>query len=873
MAATAEQLFYRGARLASLGRQAEAAAAYTRSLEIQPTSHVALENLGIALSDSGRRHEAIYAFSQAVQLAPGRSEAYSLLARAEYEVGRRDGIVHFKAAIALDPMSPSLHYEIARTDQLFGDGRISHEYFASAQRLAYAQWRSLMGCSPLEAGAPAGGPTHWSRQLRHGDSSIRRVEAFHAARGASYGRHAPRPFAARSWPGDAGLTWPPLVFADAPIVVVELHDVYVSGNDGVVSDNQCNLFLPSHGFEVPLHLNLPEEPPFGRHLRDGSIRRIGFGADDAGTVVVSLAQLFAANFYSFLADCIARLAVALEALPLDRTLRVALPSDRSKLKPWMWAILERLGIGKHNSFPYDIWPYHGGALRRAKAVRLHAHRLLLIDWQDGPLETAARRSDLAHLPSRAALRMLRERLAFPGAHLAWSSLARTRVVYLQRAAAATRRIANEPVLLTALAEAVSHAMPVELCILSDAPSAPLAHVGRSLSHAVVVVGVHGAGWANLLFVRPVGAHAIELGLPEAHAIYTAHIAYALGLEFHLIPLQGVALHSAPAFIAPVKTVAAAVQRALKQAGLQRAHRDVAERMPAQRSPSVEVVVARYKEDVGWCAEYNCTVYSKDERAPSMAQMRQVARWRQLPNIGRESHTILSHIVENFDGLADWTVFMQGDPWDHFPVGINVDSYVNASRVHAAGGSGAFFLLTGVATADLQSLAFRTGYAPFAPFTGALVGPPGRWADVNRARVPLFRQPLGLWSGHGEVESSAPPGAFVNLTDVAVPYRNIDAGLVALQCPLHWIEERQHDRQGLARLWHRFMDSEPPSRLYHAHGAQFAVSASALRRRPRSFYQTMLDELRSRDPVSSYYMELMWWYVFDDSGEAAVAEQW
>ena len=868
---TAEELFYHGARLAALGRHAEAAAAYTRSLHIDPTSHVAAENLGIAYSDAGRRQEAIASFANAVKLAPQRAEAYSLLARGEFEVGAREsGKIHFEAALALNPASASLHYEIARTDQLFGHGIQAHGHFASAQRLAYSQWREHMGCKRPEAGVAIGGPTHWSREIDRAGSAVFRVNTIHASTGERYGRHAPRPFASRSWPENAGLRWPSLLFTDAPIVFVELHDVYVSGNDGVVTDAQCNMYLPSHGFEVPLHLNLPDETPSARRS-DTSIRRVGFDDADADVAVVSLVQLFAANFYSFLADSLARLVVALDAVPGDRRLRIALPADRSKLKPWMWALLERVGVGKHNSFPYDVRRYDGGGLRRAKAVRLHASTLLLVDWQDGDTHHASevlKRNDLAHLPARAALRLLRERLAFPGAHLAWASPAQVRVVYLQRAAAATRRIANEPALLSALAQTVAHAPPAELHILSDAASLPLADVARMLSRAIAVVGVHGAGWANLVFVGPSNAHAIELGLPEPHAIYTAHAAYCLGLEYHLVPLRGVALHSGGPLEAPVKAVASAARRALRQSGL---WREQEVRDGAASPPSVELVVARYDEDASWCDAYNCTVYNKGEDSPTLRARRAAARWRTLPNIGRESHTILSHIVERYDELADWTVFMQGDPWDHMPPGISIETYINASREPTH--RGAFFLLTGVAATSLHALAFRTGYAPFEPFTGTLVGPPGGWEHRNRARVQALRQPLGLWSGDAEADVLSPPGAFVNLSGVAVPYKRIDAGLPALQCPLHWIEERQHDRQGLRRFWRRFMESEAPSRLYHAQGAQFAVSAQAIRRRPRSFYRAMLAELRSRDPVSSYYMELVWWYVFDDSGEAAMAAQW
>jgi hypothetical protein len=38
----------------------------------------------------------------------------------------------------------------------------------------------------------------------------------------------------------------------------------------------------------------------------------------------------------------------------------------------------------------------------------------------------------------------------------------------------------------------------------------------------------------------------------------------------------------------------------------------------------------------------------------------------LPNIGREAHTYLYHIITHYHALADLTVFVQGHPFDHFP---------------------------------------------------------------------------------------------------------------------------------------------------------------------------------------------------------------
>ena len=188
-----------------------------------------------------------------------------------------------------------------------------------------------------------------------------------------------------------------------------------------------------------------------------------------------------------------------------------------------------------------------------------------------------------------------------------------------------------------------------------------------LVQAFAVLGVHGAGWANLVFAGE-GAHAIEMALPEPHAIYAAHTAYALGIEYWHIPLAGSSLHSARYVSAPTTRVSRVLRRVIgRQREALAMGREVGadERewaAPSQASPpttsSVELVVARYQEDVDWCRRSNCTVYNKGPRLNTTQT--EGVRYLELPNIGRESHTWLTHIVERWDTLAETTVFMQGE---------------------------------------------------------------------------------------------------------------------------------------------------------------------------------------------------------------------
>ncbi|MDQ1088775.1 DUF3431 domain-containing protein [Siphonobacter sp. SORGH_AS_1065] len=75
----------------------------------------------------------------------------------------------------------------------------------------------------------------------------------------------------------------------------------------------------------------------------------------------------------------------------------------------------------------------------------------------------------------------------------------------------------------------------------------------------------------------------------------------------------------------------------------------------------ELVVAHYNENLNWLRKVpkliQQTVYHKDSSQTYESGIR-------LPNVGREAHTYLHHILEKYDSLAEITVFCQGKPFDH-----------------------------------------------------------------------------------------------------------------------------------------------------------------------------------------------------------------
>lgn len=73
---------------------------------------------------------------------------------------------------------------------------------------------------------------------------------------------------------------------------------------------------------------------------------------------------------------------------------------------------------------------------------------------------------------------------------------------------------------------------------------------------------------------------------------------------------------------------------------------------------MDIVVARYNEDLDWLKDFtdhSLYVYDKGGNANQYAYP--------LPNIGREAHTYIYHILQKYDRLPDRTIFLQGDPID------------------------------------------------------------------------------------------------------------------------------------------------------------------------------------------------------------------
>lgn len=90
-----------------------------------------------------------------------------------------------------------------------------------------------------------------------------------------------------------------------------------------------------------------------------------------------------------------------------------------------------------------------------------------------------------------------------------------------------------------------------------------------------------------------------------------------------------------------------------------------------------IVVARYHEDVEWTKQFpNVIIYNKGNKLDE--GYNEIL----LKNVGREGHTYYKYIYDNYDNLDDYTIFLQGKPFDHSPDIIReLNYYVNNKEIN------------------------------------------------------------------------------------------------------------------------------------------------------------------------------------------------
>lgn len=256
--------------------------------------------------------------------------------------------------------------------------------------------------------------------------------------------------------------------------------------------------------------------------------------------------------------------------------------------------------------------------------------------------------------------------------------------------------------------------------------------------------------------------------------------------------------------------------------------------------ALEVVLARYDEPVGWAAPFGPVLTVLNAGTIMLADLPRGAVELRRPNVGRESAAFLSHIVRNYDSLAELTVFSHaGVPSQgahshagggHMPPGVSFYDYLLAPP------QGLFIFTTGLALTGLDEAVPKS-------LTSLLRFPPAVPRHNNPAPMPGV-QPCMFMAPHAAMHHTSAK----RLTREVVPERCRLDSLTVCTFGGFW-----DTYVGLAR--------PPHDVVMFAQGTRFAVTREQLRRRQRHEYEAILATVNTTlFPAGGNFLEAMWYYV-------------
>jgi len=250
-----------------------------------------------------------------------------------------------------------------------------------------------------------------------------------------------------------------------------------------------------------------------------------------------------------------------------------------------------------------------------------------------------------------------------------------------------------------------------------------------------------------------------------------------------------------------------------------------------RKNSVDIVLAHYNENLTWTGEFNKAhpganfrIYSKSSKRVSDGNVTEY-----LPNVGRESHSYLHHIVKNYDDLADWTIFSQAaEPaWGFFSM---------KESGHMCSGS----------KFEDYLLPRKEGW--YMVYTVASHFPDG--AQNDRLDM-MFRNKTAVGSACPVHRSEGWGGWWFESSHPTIAY-----------------QRTQKSAPGPVEFYNKYVIANPSLQTFEsltvtfANGARFAASKQRIRMRPKSYYEDLLEQVSwHTDPIQGFYLEAMWYDVF------------
>ena len=243
----------------------------------------------------------------------------------------------------------------------------------------------------------------------------------------------------------------------------------------------------------------------------------------------------------------------------------------------------------------------------------------------------------------------------------------------------------------------------------------------------------------------------------------------------------------------------------------------------------EIVIARYSENLDWVGDipndFTVIIYNKGAAITSGPALSRADHVITLANSGRESDTILRHILDKTKFQDGFTVFLQGDPFEHSP---DIIALLNAWRQWQ----------------DLQPLSYCWIASKDLPPKNILSRETSAFVGSARVRPEVFSlvswSPLQFFDPGARTMSSW----YLNIHDL--PDGVNIAGHFLRRC--EWAELAEQAERNLVGRY--------------SYGALFAVRQERLKRMPRRSLELALQAANGHEAYG-YILERLWLHMLGE----------
>ena len=288
--------------------------------------------------------------------------------------------------------------------------------------------------------------------------------------------------------------------------------------------------------------------------------------------------------------------------------------------------------------------------------------------------------------------------------------------------------------------------------------------------------------------------------------------------------------------------------------------------PLNLNDNVVIVVARFNEDISWLRPIarHCIVYNKGGPVPEPELYKKVV---QLDNVGRETHTYLTHILnESLCGMGSMnnmndsigvTIFIQGRIIDHIPLhlrgregkeGKPVDFILRMiSETKLTGQSRNASLYSNINMKPSETLKFA-----------------GRWniRDSHLTFGPWFRKFICVRNRNEDEKK-----------DINDKYSFSHLAHLASLSP---VANAQDTTSNNSSSPSSPSSSKAPDLSYAPlnekllpwyMGAIFGTRNDRIKQHPREYYERLLNQVNdAKDIEEGHYMERSWFYIFNNHND-------